>query len=614
MNKIALVIIIMIVSFVDSFAQVTIQMDKRGNVYYIPGKVNGLDLEFIFDTGASNVCLSMTEALFMLKNGKLDMQDVKGTSYSSIADGSIVENTNVILREVEVGGIKLTNVEAVVVQNLDAPLLFGQSAIQKLGPIQLDGNTLVISNGKNLPSESKAWNLYQQAYQQVETEKYDDAIKSSEEALKYTTNKELRALLYDNIGTAYNRCGKKKQAIDAMSKALEEDYMCIQAQYNLGVYYYEDKQFDNALRAFQLVLDKTHNGKDTKIGTMHVSNFIPATLGYMGEIQTKLKCYKEAEESLQRSISIMPSSHAYLSLGELYAFQGNFSQAAINFEKGIAYEPERPSNIKRLHQLGMCYFYSRDFTKAHDAFQKCINATIANAPYLEFGMNSDDEEMKNFSTSCYSLSLDAELWVARTSLDPYETIKIYEERILANPEIPYDISDDDYIRLHEAYMELGDTRKALDVLNKGLEKTNNSPELLFSKSLIIPDTEIEHLYVLEQLLSKEYTYKPKYFDFATVNNNIAWYYCLTKQPSKGLPYALKSVKQNPKHGYSWETLGELYFNLGQYQDCVNAMTKVLSCENSEHMFKSVYEFRGNALMKLGRKKEAKADLDKAKTL
>ena len=44
------------------------------------------------------------------------------------------------------------------------------------------------------------------------------------------------------------------------------------------------------------------------------------------------------------------------------------------------------------------------------------------------------------------------------------------------------------------------------------------------------------------------------------------------------------------------------------------MTKVLSCENSEHMFKSVYEFRGNALMKLGRKKEAKADLDKAKTL
>ena len=288
MNKTALVIIIMITSFVTSIAQVTIQMDKRGNVYYIPGKVNGLDLEFIFDTGASNVCLSMTEALFMLKNGKLNMQDVKGTSYSSIADGSIVENTNVILREVEVGGIKLTNVEAVVVQNLDAPLLFGQSAIQKLGPIQLDGNTLVISNGKNLPSESKAWNLYQQAYQQVEAEKYDDAIKSSEEALKYTTNKELRALLYDNIGTAYNRSGNRKQAIDAMSKALEEDYMCIQAQYNLGVYYYEDKQFENALRAFQLVLDKTHNGKDSKIGTMDISNFIPATLGYMGEIQTKL--------------------------------------------------------------------------------------------------------------------------------------------------------------------------------------------------------------------------------------------------------------------------------------------------------------------------------------
>jgi len=116
-------------------AQITITMQRKGNVYYVPGKVNGLSLEFIFDTGASNVCLSLTEAYFMLKNGYLKESDLGDTSYSQIANGQIVENMNVNLKEIEIGGITLHNISAVIVKNLDAPLLLGQSAIQKLGPI-----------------------------------------------------------------------------------------------------------------------------------------------------------------------------------------------------------------------------------------------------------------------------------------------------------------------------------------------------------------------------------------------------------------------------------------------------------------------------------------------
>lgn len=59
-----------------------------------------------------------------------------------------MENTKVILRNIEIGGITIKDVAAVISNSLDAPLLLGQSAIQKLGPIQLDGNTLVIAKGK----------------------------------------------------------------------------------------------------------------------------------------------------------------------------------------------------------------------------------------------------------------------------------------------------------------------------------------------------------------------------------------------------------------------------------------------------------------------------------
>lgn len=57
--------------FLPTLCQTTIVMEKKGDVYYIPGEINGVPLKFIFDTGASNVYLSLTEALFMLKNGYL---------------------------------------------------------------------------------------------------------------------------------------------------------------------------------------------------------------------------------------------------------------------------------------------------------------------------------------------------------------------------------------------------------------------------------------------------------------------------------------------------------------------------------------------------------------
>jgi len=143
-----------------TFAQVSIIMNKKNDVYTIPCKVNGLELDFIFDTGASNVSLSLTEALFMLKNGKLNEEDIIGSSYAQLANGDITENTIIIIKEIEISGLKLNNVRANIVHKLEAPLLLGQSAISKLGKIELDGNKLTILT-KEYTSEKLSISLVQ---------------------------------------------------------------------------------------------------------------------------------------------------------------------------------------------------------------------------------------------------------------------------------------------------------------------------------------------------------------------------------------------------------------------------------------------------------------------
>lgn len=135
--------------------QVAIKMQKDGGVYKVPCTVNGLKLEFIFDTGASVVSISLTEAIFMLKNGYLNENEIFGSTHAQLANGEITENTKIVIREIEFNGLKLENVNALVVHNLSAPLLLGQSAISKLGKIMLDSNTLTILNSSDVSNTTE---------------------------------------------------------------------------------------------------------------------------------------------------------------------------------------------------------------------------------------------------------------------------------------------------------------------------------------------------------------------------------------------------------------------------------------------------------------------------
>ena len=100
--------------------------------------INNLPLNFIFDTGASDVTISKVEADFMLKNGYLSEQDIVGKKTYQVATGAIAVGTTIVLKEIKFGGLVLNDVRASVVESQNAPLLLGQSVLQRLGKIEID--------------------------------------------------------------------------------------------------------------------------------------------------------------------------------------------------------------------------------------------------------------------------------------------------------------------------------------------------------------------------------------------------------------------------------------------------------------------------------------------
>lgn len=123
---------------------VEIPFTKSGGVTKVDCTINNLPLNFIFDTGASDVTISQVEANFMYKNGYLDSRDVVGKKTYQVATGAIAVGTTIILKEIKFGGLILRDVRASVVETQNAPLLLGQTILQRLGKIEIDNTQRIL--------------------------------------------------------------------------------------------------------------------------------------------------------------------------------------------------------------------------------------------------------------------------------------------------------------------------------------------------------------------------------------------------------------------------------------------------------------------------------------
>lgn len=115
-------------------------MEYVNGVYYLKVEVNDIPMKFIFDTGASIISISQAEAVFLYKQGTLTDEDFVGSVSFQDANGDVSEGTIARLRKVKVGNFVLHDVEASIVPNQRAPLLFGQSALKQFGRISIDNN------------------------------------------------------------------------------------------------------------------------------------------------------------------------------------------------------------------------------------------------------------------------------------------------------------------------------------------------------------------------------------------------------------------------------------------------------------------------------------------
>jgi len=122
-------------------------MKSQSGVFEVPVELNKvLKISFIFDSGVSDMSISPEVAATLIITGTIEQTDFIGSQIYSFADGSTATSEVFILKEIKIGTHIIKNVRASIANSINAPMLLGQSVLQRLGKFSIDNNnhTLII--------------------------------------------------------------------------------------------------------------------------------------------------------------------------------------------------------------------------------------------------------------------------------------------------------------------------------------------------------------------------------------------------------------------------------------------------------------------------------------
>jgi len=114
-----------------------VKLEQDGNCYLVGANVNGVPMKMTLDTGASTMSISIIEYEF-LKKQKLLSDSTVQVSECTIANGDTTKCFMIKIAQVSIGDTSVKNVDCMVMENPDAPLLLGMNVLNGLGGVSIN--------------------------------------------------------------------------------------------------------------------------------------------------------------------------------------------------------------------------------------------------------------------------------------------------------------------------------------------------------------------------------------------------------------------------------------------------------------------------------------------
>lgn len=270
-------------------------------------------------------------------------------------------------------------------------------------------------------------------------DKYEQSLRDFKNALKNRPDSS-RAL--SNTGIAYLKDNRYEMSIDYFDRSLEEDPENIHSLCGKGLALFNMDQYDESIICFDAALSINPN--------FYVANY------YKGHILKKLDLIDEAEEAILDAIDSREGyGLAWFELGEIYRFRGDSERALIAYEKAIKYQSDPFEEA--LYQKGKILSKEGNYKGAIISYKRiCKKNPYVPEVWMELGKAL--LKIKGYEDKAIAALKNAHY------LEP------------SNKSIIYHLS--------RAYIKMNMKKKALDLLQKGIEIYNDPRHRLLMSKLL----------------------------------------------------------------------------------------------------------------------------------
>jgi tetratricopeptide (TPR) repeat protein len=401
------------------------------------------------------------------------------------------------------------------------------------------------------------------------------------------------------LGAAYEQLKDSKKAIAAYQRSVDMEPENLDAEKSLAQALLADNQLDEALKQFKQLSEA--DPEDS------------VSLDRISEIQRRQGKYTEALETIRKARAKDPESlEAGYNEGLLLDVLGRYDEAVAVYQKMVdqtghangAYTQEEKANRSIfLERLGSVYHEENKTTEAIAAYQKMVDlgGDIAKRGYQGQVDTYRDAKMFEEATAVCRKAVaanpndnDLKLLLAWQLAD---TGKLDEGLALANGLLTGKPSDREvYLQISQIQLRLKHWKEAEDALAKAepfAVKDEEKANLYFLKGSLAENE--KHFDVAEQYFHKVLEIAPN--DANTLNNLGYMLVDKTARYADALKYIRKAVEIDPMNGAYLDSLGWVYFKLGQYEPAEDNLRKAVERTSTDP---TVHDHLGDLYEKTGR--------------
>jgi len=234
--------------------------------------------------------------------------------------------------------------------------------------------------------------------------RYYQAVQMLEKSIKYPYDKEVLGEAYYWMGEAYSIGKKDEDAIQAYSKVFETDtrgtsIAHLKARYGIGYLYYNQKEYDKALRHFRAYVER--------VESENLGLFLNDALLRLADSYYATKNYERAVGFYNRAISRgnPEKDYAYFQIGMIHGIEKQVNSAVGNFESVIDGYPGSLYFDDALFYKGQVTFENGNYELAIARFTNMISR-VPQSPYIpqayvsraisHFNMQNLDAAIKDY--------------------------------------------------------------------------------------------------------------------------------------------------------------------------------------------------------------------------